>query len=743
MVRSVIFNQAPDWAKILGASYASVNASEEYNEQLEKQNDAVRIANAGDAIKVFQAVSEFSATAKKAADTYAKNKIENENWNRWKKGSDDVHKTIVDDAAEDFENKKYDLDIKIADEISETNAAAANDFKKESEVIKYKKNLGSLRQDAVEFKNTIFQIADQYQAGGVQYSAVTDFAQSQEILGKAFSDKYNSLREKGYTDREIRRTYYDVFKEIEATEQKRMAGVNKEAYELQKEELRENDLNLALTSGNIQKDLADQRARISHQFSNGLGGALDWQVSQIVEKAKAGHPNFSTDNARIILSEMELTRDNGKVEKYSKRYEDKYNAAMLELQKADIAFVKDKKENEKLDFWAKETVAMQKIKETFPEDGGIADIEDAINVLDVQGYEPTRLNNMLKNRKEGRKEIEAKEKLFNDAKADGTLTVEMVEATDNTYLINKFKTDAEKSETARKGESYKVTRKSVEGMVKKVTGETLDTGALSPESAAVQTHLNQYFEYAYQKQIIAGVDPDTAAINAGLATQKYFTDNGGGNLDAANSKARFYWNAEANNGIGGFTNFIDEFKTGLPGMDELTSDNPLTLKEMQGVINHNVDNVIRQLQANNGQIGKLLDTQFAFLNQSEIAKEIERLTMGNGYSELLKAYTAKFPRYSEDEILRRQANALDPTGALADSIPEQPESLKTVYEKGIPDLVCIMKKAGVGNMSINQLSRLCTSISDKGTEDKELNMELFGTEEYPLRDYWKNLNVKY
>ena len=220
MVRSVIFNQAPDWAKIIGDSYASVNASEEYNEQLEKQNDAVRIANAGDAIKVFKAVAEFSATAKKAADTYAKNKIENENWNRWKKGSDDVHKTIVDDAAEDFENKKYDLDIKIADEISETNAAAANDFKKESEVIKYKKNLGSLRQDAVEFKNTIFQIADQYQAGGVQYSAVTDFAQSQEILGKAFSDS----KTKGGND-PINGTLGEIYKEF--TENKNSFSIYK------------------------------------------------------------------------------------------------------------------------------------------------------------------------------------------------------------------------------------------------------------------------------------------------------------------------------------------------------------------------------------------------------------------------------------------------------------------------------------------------------------------------------------
>jgi hypothetical protein len=735
------FNQSPDWASILQDSYQQINASADRNENLERENDRRRIENAGVPLKMLQSIAQFSSTAKQLANAHDQKKIENDNWKRWKIGSDNVHKTRLDIAAEDFTNKKYTIDIKTADKISETNAEAANDFKKESEVIKYKKNLGSLRQDAVRFKNTIFQIADGYQAGGVQYSAVTDFAQSQEILSKVFSDEYNRLRKLGYSDREIRKTYYDVFKSIEATEQKRMAGVNKEAYELQKTALRENDLNLALTSNNTQEELADQRARISHQFSNGLGGALDWQVSSIVEKAKAGHPNFSTDNARLILSEMELKRANGKVEKYSKRYEDKYNAAMLELEKADYDFVKEQKANEQLDFWSKETVAIQKIQETFPENGGIADIEDAINVLDVQGYEPTRLNNMLKNRKEGRKEIEAKEQLFNDKKADGTLTVEEVEATANTYLINKFKADAEKSETARKGESYKLTKKTVGGMVKKVTGETNDTGPLSNESTAVQIHLNQYFEYAYQKQIIADadVDPDTAAINAGLATQKYFTDNGGGTFNDENKNKIFYWNPEANNGIGSFTNFIDEFQTGLPGMDELTSDNPLTLKEMQGVINHNVDNVIRRLQANNGQIGKLLDTEFAFLNQAEVAREIERLNMGEGYSELLKAYTAKFPRYSENEILKRQANALDPTGALAESIPEQPESLKTVYEKGIPELVCIMKKAGVGNMSINQLSRLCTSISDKGTEDKELNLELFGTEEYPLRDYWKNL----
>ena len=74
MVRSSIFNQAPDWAKILGDSYTSVNASEDRNEQLEKQNDAVRIANAGDAIKVFAAIADFSSTAKKLAQANEKKK---------------------------------------------------------------------------------------------------------------------------------------------------------------------------------------------------------------------------------------------------------------------------------------------------------------------------------------------------------------------------------------------------------------------------------------------------------------------------------------------------------------------------------------------------------------------------------------------------------------------------------------------------------------------------------------------
>ncbi len=745
MVRSVIFNQAPDWAKILSDSYVSVNASEDRNEQLEQKNDAVRIANAGDAIKVFQAVAEFSSTAKQLAEANAAKKKRLENLTKLTTRSKTVS-PLADASSSAFIGDLETLKTwQVTDLANGGNYAAANDEAKESLVLTNKEKSVNLQRVLENYELNYTQIADKLYnttADGIQFSAVTDVSQSRDILRQANADFVDLLKANGYTEHQIRKQVQPVLERIDGVETKRLNKVNQEAYELKKEKTRNDNLGLALKSEDVQGELAKQRKTISRQFENGLGGALDWQVSTMVEAAKDG--SLSTDKVREVLNGMKLTRDNGTVEKYSKRYEDKYNAAMLELQKADIAFVKDKKENEKLDFWAKETVAIQKINETHGDEGGLGDIQDAINVLDVQGYEPTRLNDMLKERGDSRAAVEDKEKEFENKRADGTLTVEEVEKTSNTYLINKFKKFAEASETARKGESYKLTKKSVGGMVKKVTGETLDTGALSPESIAVQTHLNQFFEYAYQKEVLADVDPDTAAINAGLATQKYFTDNGGGNLDAANSNSRFYWNAEANNGLGGFTNFIKEQQdTGFPGLDELTSDNPLTLKEMQGVIDHNLRNITDQLARNGRNVTKLLDTPFAFLNQSEIAQEIERLNLGEGYSEKLKTYVAKIPRTSEDEILRRQANALDPTGALAESIPEQPESLKTVYEKGIPELVCIMKKAGVSNMSINQLSRLCTSISDKGTEDKELNMELFGTEEYPLRSYWMNLNVKY
>ena len=54
MSSSFLFNQSPDWAKIIGDSYASVNASEEYNESLERENDKRRIENAGMPLKMIK-----------------------------------------------------------------------------------------------------------------------------------------------------------------------------------------------------------------------------------------------------------------------------------------------------------------------------------------------------------------------------------------------------------------------------------------------------------------------------------------------------------------------------------------------------------------------------------------------------------------------------------------------------------------------------------------------------------------
>ena len=76
MVRSILFNQSPDWARIIGSSYASPNASEEYNESLERQNDQTRIENAGVPLKMLESIAEFSGKAKKLANAIGEKKAE-------------------------------------------------------------------------------------------------------------------------------------------------------------------------------------------------------------------------------------------------------------------------------------------------------------------------------------------------------------------------------------------------------------------------------------------------------------------------------------------------------------------------------------------------------------------------------------------------------------------------------------------------------------------------------------------
>ena len=76
MSSSFLFNQSPDWAKIIGDSYASVNASEEANEQLEKQNDQTRIEEAGVPMQMLKSIAEFSGTAKKLANAVEEKKGE-------------------------------------------------------------------------------------------------------------------------------------------------------------------------------------------------------------------------------------------------------------------------------------------------------------------------------------------------------------------------------------------------------------------------------------------------------------------------------------------------------------------------------------------------------------------------------------------------------------------------------------------------------------------------------------------
>ena len=62
------FEEAPDFASAIAATYESFNASQDRAEKLEKENDKTRIKNAGVPLKIVKEVLEFSPTLKKIND---------------------------------------------------------------------------------------------------------------------------------------------------------------------------------------------------------------------------------------------------------------------------------------------------------------------------------------------------------------------------------------------------------------------------------------------------------------------------------------------------------------------------------------------------------------------------------------------------------------------------------------------------------------------------------------------------
>ena len=63
------FNESADWASAIAQTYESFNASQDRAEALEKENDKVRIEEAGMPLKITKELLELSPTLKKINDS--------------------------------------------------------------------------------------------------------------------------------------------------------------------------------------------------------------------------------------------------------------------------------------------------------------------------------------------------------------------------------------------------------------------------------------------------------------------------------------------------------------------------------------------------------------------------------------------------------------------------------------------------------------------------------------------------
>lgn len=85
------FTEAPDFASAIEQTYGSVNQSYDRREQLERENDATRLKNAGMPLEMIKAIAKFAPTAKKMADGLQKRAEDN----ALRKGYEDISEDII------------------------------------------------------------------------------------------------------------------------------------------------------------------------------------------------------------------------------------------------------------------------------------------------------------------------------------------------------------------------------------------------------------------------------------------------------------------------------------------------------------------------------------------------------------------------------------------------------------------------------------------------------------------------
>jgi len=374
--------------------------------------------------------------------------------------------------------------------------------------------------------------------------------------------------------------------------------------------------------------------------------------------------------------------------------EEKVKGIYDALDKREVDLFNEVEERNKTTNKLKESTIFNDIVTT---DGITPDEQKAI--LDVAIYEliknkhdPKDLERLRDNLNEGTPAITSKYRALEKAYEINELTTEMVKETGNAYLINEWMSKAEKQENGRKTETYINSRKSLETVFTEGTKWAYVNNKLTPATQGIVSQLQSDFDREYAK--LPPEDPNSA-LQAAQMVVATFKAQGGGTTDG--------------NGLYSFDTQTMSFKNFLNSKGANFS--------VKDVITNTVNNNLQSLVDQGFSRSEIVNND-GFLLQEEQIKQIESTYNETGeWTPYLKGLSEKL--------------TLPPwiiyNGQGGKKIKETPIAKQW---KDLPrkEQVSLMK-----DKSENTYTHLSYFLSDKGINDVDLNMAIFGIPEIPLR----------
>jgi len=690
------FTEAADFASQLQDSYDQINRGYDRREQLERENDRTREINAAMPMKMIESLADFSISVKKASD-----KMKEE---RYKKL--DRQEYFLDDPIED---KKYtDAAKYLFDNAAGYNKAVDTAIEnKDVLAIDTLKNapFAQLNDKMRKMQAVMTGVPNHWYTNGwdEQYRATTDpykQAQIKKKFRESIEDQLIATENKRLVKNTVGRKIDNFLTSI--TTQGRTDLADKAKAE--KESIKNDKLLQALDESNTLYTIENYKKDYAYEFENGMGGVSHDMVKRAFTISKIS-PNVSTDQVKQLM----------KMDAGGRPYEERFPVIAGEMHKDILKYEKEQATADKAKkdqtYDSINEAALTYAREQLAEGTDVEVIKR--NLLEVQG------NNRLAFAKENKDIdtfIEGLDQSFDsyivdnaefkEAYTKGQLTVEEVEAS-SFELQKKWLSRAQAQQKARTDKNYKDSRSAVEQIVKSKSNlwKSSSRGSLMPHTNAVRGKLVQKFEEEFTR--LTDLQDPNAAANAAIAVETYWTKNGGGQVALSEEDGRLF----VTNSEGIYENYMQSI---APATTRKNAETQLTVDLYSTAV---------KLEMADNNIQQALDTPNVFLSEAEVIQEITRLASREGYSPKLKAMASLYGKHEAvggtRGILERQAAVY---GIPKENIPEELKSITEIYSQGDPFINCLIREKGFEGLSTNQLLRQCAFVSEKGTDDEELDI---------------------